>query len=104
MNNIDKLTCGVGGTVLSAVGASMSVTEIQAITSIIVTVAGFLISVLIPLIVKLVKKVKEAKKDGKIDKDELSDIISTGKEIVDKTGSLIEKVKEESDKKSEGEK
>ena len=103
MNNIDELTCGVSGTILSAVGAGMSVTELQAIISIIVTVAGFVISVLIPLIVKLVKKIKKAREDGKIDKDEMKDIISTGKEIVDETGSLIEKIKEESDKKSEGE-
>lgn len=102
MNNIDELSCGIGGTVLSAVGAGMSVTELQAIISIIVTVSGFIISVLIPLIIKLVKKIKKAREDGKIDKEELDDIMSTGKEIVDKTGSLIEQVKEESDRKSEG--
>lgn len=103
MNNIDELTCGIGGTVLSAVGAGMSVTELQAIISIIVTVSGFIISVLIPLIIKIVKKVKKAREDGVVTKEELDDILETGKEIVDETGSLIEKVKEESDKKSEGE-
>ena len=102
-NNIDQLTCGICGTVLGAVGSSMSVTDLQAIISIIVTVAGFTISVLIPLIIKLVKKIKAAKEDGKIDKEELEDIMSTGKEIVDQTGSLIKEIKEESDKKSEGE-
>ena len=103
MNNFDQLTCGICGTALGAVGASMSVNDLQAIISIIVTVAGFTISVLIPLIIKLIKKIKAATEDGKIDKEELEDIISTGKEIIDETGSLIEKVKEESDKKSEGE-
>lgn len=103
MNNIDELSCGIAGTALSAVGAGISVTELQAIISIIVTVSGFIISVLIPLIIKLVKKIKKAKEDGKIDKDELEDIMSTGKEIADKTGSLIKEIKEESDKKSEGE-
>ena len=39
--------------------------------------------------------------DGKVTKEELEDIISTGKEIKDKTESLI---KEVSDKKSEGDK
>jgi Ca2+-binding EF-hand superfamily protein len=48
-------------------------------------------------------KIKKAKEDGKIDKEELEDIMSTGKEIVDQTGSLIKEIKEESDKKSEGE-
>ena len=103
MNNIDELTCGIGGTVLSAVGAGMSVTELQAIISIIVTVSGFIISVLIPLIIKLVKKIKKAREDGVVTKEELDDIVETGKEIANETGSLIEKVKEESDKKSEGE-
>ena len=103
MNSIDELTCGIGGTFLSAVGAWISVTDIQAIVSIVVTVLGFVISVLIPLIVKLIKKIKAAREDGKIDKDEIKDIVSTGKEIVDETGSLIEKIKEESENKSEGE-
>ena len=103
MNSIDELTCGIIGTGLGAAGAWMSVTDIQAIVSIVVTVLGFVISVLIPLIVKLIKKIKAAREDGKIDKDEIKDIMSTGKEIVDETGSLIEKIKEESENKSEGE-
>lgn len=103
MNNIDELTCGIGGTVLSAVGAGMSVTELQAIISIIVTVSGFIISVLIPLIIKLIKKIKKAREDGVVTKEELNDIVETGKEIANETGSLIKQIKEESDKKSEGE-
>ena len=49
----DKILVGILGTSISAVGAGMSVTELQAIISMIVTVAGFIISVLIPLCVKL---------------------------------------------------
>ena len=103
MNSIDELTCGIVGTGLGALGVRMSVTDVQAIVSIIITVLGFVISVLIPLIVKLIKKIKAAREDGKIDEDEIEDIVSTGKEIVDETGSLIEKIKEESENKSEGE-
>lgn len=98
----DKIMCGIIGTAVSATGAGLSVSELQAIVSIIVTVVGFVISVLVPLIIKLVHKIKAAREDGKITKDELEDIASTGKEIIDKTGSLIEQIKEESDKKSEG--
>lgn len=94
----DKLYYGILGTAVSATGAGLSVTEIQAIVSIIVTVLGFVISVLIPLGIKLYHKIKDAKEDGKITKEEIDDIASTGKEIVDKTVSLIDKVKEESDK------
>lgn len=100
----DKIMYGVLGTAVSATGAGLSVTELQAIISIIVTVSGFIISVLVPLIIKIVKKIKAAKEDGVITKEELEDIASTGKEIIDETGSLIKQVKEESEKKSEGEK
>ena len=51
----DKLLFGVTGTAVGAVGTSLSVTELQAIISIIVTVLGFVISVLIPLGIKLFK-------------------------------------------------
>ena len=94
----DKIMVGILGTSVSAVGAGLSVTELQAIISIIVTIAGFIISVLIPLGIKLVNKIKAAKADGKIDKEEMKDIISTGKEIVDETESLIKEVSEKHQK------
>jgi predicted membrane-bound spermidine synthase len=90
----DKMMMGIIGTAVSATGAGLSVTDLQAIISIIVTVAGFVISVLIPLIIKLVHKIKEAKADGKIEKEEMEDIISTGKEIVDETKKVIDEVKD----------
>lgn len=101
MINIDQVSCGVAGTALGIVGVSISVNELQAIISIIVTVLGFIISVLLPLIIKFVKKIKDAKEDGEITKDEILDILDTGKEIVDKTESLV---KEVSDKKNQKEK
>lgn len=94
----DKLLFGLTGTAVSAVGAGLSVTEIQAIVSIVVTVLGFIISVLVPLFIKLYYKIKDAKEDGKITKEELDDIIETGKEIVDKTKDVIEDVKDKTKK------
>ena len=93
MNN-EIIGFGIVGTAVSAAGAGLSVTELQAIISIIVTIAGFIISVLVPLGIKLYNKIKEAKKDGKIDKEEMNDIISTGKEIVDETKKVIDEVKD----------
>ena len=90
----DNLYIGLVGTAISATGASLSVTDLQAIISIIVTIAGFVISVLIPLIIKLTNKIKAAKEDGKIDKEEMNDIISTGKEILDETKKVIDEVKD----------
>lgn len=103
MNNLfdNRIIAGLCGTAVSATGASLSVGEIQSIISIVITVLGFLISVFIPLCVKLVKKIIEAKKDNVITKEEIIDIVDTGKEIVDKTESLI---KEVSENKSEGDK
>ena len=83
---------GVVGTAVSAAGAGLSVNELQAIISIIVTIAGFVISVLIPLIIKLVKKIKAAKEDGKITEEEVDDIASTVKEIADESSKVIEEV------------
>lgn len=94
----DKLMMGVIGTAVSATGAGLSVTELQAIISIIVTISGFIISVLIPLIIKLVKKIKAAKEDGKITKEEVDDIASTVKEIVDESSKVIEEVSDKNQK------
>ena len=88
----DNLYVGLVGTAISATGASLSVTDLQAIISIIVTIAGFVISVLIPLIIKLTNKIKAAKADGKVDKEEMKDIISTGQEILEETKKVIDKI------------
>lgn len=94
MMHEDQIATGVLGTAVSAVGAGLSVTDVQAIISIIVTVAGFIISVLIPLLAKLYNKIMKAKEDGKIDKEEMEDIASTGKEILDETKKVIDEVKD----------
>ena len=88
----DNLTAGIFGTAISAAGAGLSVNELQAIISIIVTIAGFVISVLIPLLLKLAAKIKQAKADGKVDKEEMKDILSTGQEILEETKKVIDKI------------
>lgn len=88
----DRVIYGVVGTAVGATGAGMSVTDVQAIISIIVTVLGFVISVLIPLCIKLYHKIKDAKEDGVVTKEELDEIASTGKEIVDESSKLIDEV------------
>ena len=101
MDNADKLMCGVVGTAVSAAGTGLAINEVQAIVSIVITIAGFIISVLIPLIMKLIHKIKTAREDGKLTKEEVDDIASTVKEIVDESSKVIGEV---SDKKSEGDK
>ena len=98
MDHSDKLLCGVVGTAISAAGTGLAMSDVQAIISIIITIAGFIISVLIPLIMKLIHKIKEAKKDGKLSKEELDDITSTVKEIVDESSKVIEEVSQTKEK------
>ena len=95
----DKIMVGILGTSISAIGTGLSVTELQAIISIIVTVLGFSISVLIPLIMKIIKKIKDAKADGVVTKEEVEDIASTAKEIVEESSKLIEEVSQKEKEK-----
>ena len=95
----EKITVGILGTSISALGAGLSVTELQAIISMIVTVLGFIISVLVPLIIKIVYKIKNAKADGVVTKEEVEDIASTAKEIVDESSKLIEEVSQKEKEK-----
>ena len=99
VNNHDYIY-GIIGTALGSIGVGLSINELQAIISIVVTILGFTISVLIPLIIKLITKIKKAKEDGVITKEEIQDIAETGKEIVKETESLVKEVSE----KSEGDK
>lgn len=95
----DRILAGITGTALSAIGTSMSMNELQSLISIIITISGFIISVLIPLIIKVVKKVKDAQADGKITKDEIEDITSTVKEIVDKTTEVADDISKKNKEK-----
>lgn len=103
----EKIIMGCAGTAVSAVGAGMSVTELQAIISIIITVAGFVISVLIPTIIKIVKKVKKAKEDGVITDEEKKEIIGTivdgTKDVIKEGKEVVESLKKEESDKTEGE-
>lgn len=93
----DKILLGGGiGTFLSAVGAGLSVTELQAIISIIATVIGLIITIITAVVIPLVTKYKKAKEDGKVSIDEALEIIETAAEG-------LEKVKEEIDKNQKGE-
>jgi len=87
----DTVGFGLIGTAVGAVGAGLSITEVQAIVSIIITVAGFVISVLVPLGIKLYKKIKKALEDKKITKEEAADILDTVDEIVEETKKAVNK-------------
>ena len=94
----DKLMCGLVGTAVSAAGTGLAISEVQAVISIVITVLGFIISVVVPFILKIVKKIKHAKADGHITEEEAKDIIDTviedGKDVLDQAKELTDKKKE----------
>ena len=105
----EKILMGIAGTAVGAVGTGMSVTELQAIISIIITVLGFVISVVVPTIIKIVQKIKEAKEDGVVTEEEkkeiFNEIVDGTKTIADEGQKVINEVsskKEEESEKSEG--
>ena len=95
MDNMTSIELGIAGTATSTVGTALSVTEVQAIVSIIVTVAGFILGVVIPGILKIKDKIKKAKEDGVVTKEEIDDIVKDGKEIIEQGKDVIESVKSE---------
>ena len=96
MSEDGKLLGGITGTFISAVGAGLSVTELQAIISIIATVIGLIITVVTSVVIPVFKKWKKAKEDGKVTIDEAIDVIETATDG-------LNKVKEEIDKNQKGE-
>lgn len=95
----DKLMCGIVGTAVSAAGTGLAISEVQAVISIVITIAGFIISVVIPFILKIVKKIKDAKSDGHITEEEAKDIMNTviedGKDVLDQAKEITNKEKKE---------
>ena len=75
------------GNILSVVGVSLSLEQINQIVSIICMVVGLLITIVCSIVIPVVKWWKTAKADGHIDEselDELGNILQSGKEDVQK--------------------
>lgn len=79
----EKMVSGTFGTMVSAVGAGLSVTELQAIVSIVATVIGLLITITSSIIIPAWKKWNKAKEDGKVTPEEVEDIVNTIKDGID---------------------
>ena len=91
MQEDGKLIGGMFGTAISAVGAGLSVTELQAIVSIIATVIGLLITIMTGVVIPVLKKLKKAKEDGKVTVDEAIDMIETAADGLGKAKEEIGK-------------
>jgi len=89
-----ELIGGATGTILSATGTALQPNEVLQTISLIITIVGAIISM---IIIPLLTWWKNAKKDGKIDKEEI-------KEGIDTLQQGIEGVKETLDDKKKGDK
>ena len=98
--NGKELAGGVIGTSLSAVGTALQVNEVLQTISLIITILGGLVSlVLIPLL----NWYRNAKKDGKIDVEELTEAAKIVEDGTNKIKSQVEgEDKREEIKKKEG--
>ena len=73
-------------------GLGLAMDTIQQILSIVAICLSILSTIVGSIIIPIVKKYKEAKKDGKIDSQDVKDIIDTAKDGVDKTKEDIDKL------------
>ena len=91
-DNIKQGVGGLLGVVLSSLGIGLG--DVEAIVSIVCSVAGFIITVTFAVIIPVVKKIIAAKKnDGKIDLDEAADIVETLEQGLKDAKSDIDKTK-----------
>ena len=89
-----ELIGGAVGTALSATGTALQTNELLQTISLIITILGAIISM---IVLPLLTWYKNAKKDGKITKDEI-------KEGIDTLQEGIEGVKDSLDDKKKGDK
>ena len=74
-----ELTGGVIGSIMSVTGTAMQTNEVLQTISLLLTILGTLITIAMALI----NWWKNAKKDGKIDSDEIQDVVDIIKDGVD---------------------
>ena len=80
MNGKSEMVGGVIGTCLSAIGTSLQIDEVLQIVSLIITILGGLISL---VVIPLLNWYRNAKKDGKIDEEEMAEAAKIAKEGIE---------------------
>ena len=93
--NIKEFFGGLLGTSLSAVGTAIQTQEVLQIISLIITIVGGIISL---IVIPILNWYKNAKKDGKITVDEIIDGANT---LKDGVNALDDKINGKEDDKHE---
>ena len=86
-----EILLGGAGTTLSVIGTVTQFNEILQTISLIITIIGAIVSI---VIVPIISWYREAKKDGKITKDEVEDLSKTIDKSVDELKDKIDDGKE----------
>lgn len=86
-----EILLGGAGTTLSVIGTVTQFNEILQTVSLIITIIGAIVSI---VIVPIISWYREAKKDGKITKDEVEDLSKTINKSVDDLKDKIDNGKE----------
>lgn len=90
-----ELSGGIIGTILSVTGTAIQPNEVLQTISLILTIIGSAISL---IIIPLITWYKNAKKDGKITKEEISDGLDTLQEGVEGVKNIVDDTKKKGDK------
>lgn len=85
-----ELSGGIIGTILSVTGTAIQPNEVLQTISLILTIIGSAISL---IIIPLITWYKNAKKDGKIDKEEISDGLDTLQEGIKGVKDIVDNKK-----------
>ena len=80
MKDMKELLAGTGATILSATGTALQTEEVLRIVSLIITILGAIISM---IVLPLLTWYKNAKRDGTITKDEIKEGIDTLQEGIE---------------------
>lgn len=96
MKNLNELLAGVFATGTSAVGTVLQTSEVLQIISMIITILGGIVSL---IVLPLLNWWKNAKKDGKITTEEIDEGVKTLQEGLNGVKEVVDKNKD----KKEGE-
>lgn len=90
MKDMKELLAGTGATILSATGTALQTEEVLRIVSLIITILGAIISM---IVLPLLTWYKNAKRDGKITKDEIKEGIDTLQEGIEGVKDALDEKK-----------
>lgn len=93
-NTAKQLLGGFCGTTMSVVGTALQTSEVLQIISLVITIIGAIISM---IVIPILNWYKQAKKDGKIDTDEIIEGAKTLGEGIENVADTLSKKGEKDD-------